>query len=194
MLFDYGYVKGSKGMDGGGVDCFVGPNPNAKMAYVVHLRKQPKFDSYDEDKVMLGFNSKVGAKAAFMKHYDDKRFYGGMDIMPMAEFKKKVLQTGVDGPHKIEANMGEPQVYDGGYGHIEPRPSYHPPSLKKAKRVPTDDPKETDDTYLDVTKRKSSATKARRDSLTKQHTDANYRALNRTLVQGFPSVSVGGFG
>ena len=31
---------------------------------------------------------------------------------------------------------------------------FHPPSLKKAKRVPTDDPGEKDDSLLDVTKRK----------------------------------------
>ena len=91
MTHDYGYIKGSKGMDGGGVDCFIGPNPNAKMAYVVHIRKTPKFKTFDEDKCMLGFNSKAEAKKAFLGNYNDKRFYGGMDIIPMEQFKKKQL-------------------------------------------------------------------------------------------------------
>jgi hypothetical protein len=194
MKFDYGYVKGSKGMDGGGVDCFIGPNPTAKMAYVVHILKLPDFKKYDEDKVMLGFDSKAEAKKAFMMHYDSKKFYGGMDVIPMAEFKKKVLETAKTGPHKIEA-WGEPQVYDGGYQHIaDTQTMYHAPSLKKTKRVPTDDPMEKDNQYLDVTKRREKETIGFRNRLTKKHTDANMKPLNRQLVSGFPAVGVGGFG
>lgn len=193
MKFDYGYVKGSKGMDGGGVDCFIGPKKNAKMAYVVHILKLPDFKKYDEDKVMLGFNSKAEAKKAFMVHYDSPKFYGGMDVIPMAEFEKKVLATKEKGPHKIEA-WGEPNLYDGGYQHIDPEVSFHPPSLKKAKRVPTDDPMEKDNTFLDVTKRKDKATQGFRNRLIKKHTDQNMKALSPALITGFPSVTVGGFG
>lgn len=193
MKYDYGYVKGSKGMDGGGVDCFVGPNQNAKMAYVVHILKLPNFKKYDEDKVMLGFNSKKEAKDAFMAHYDSPKFYGGMDVIPMAEFKEKVLRTATEGPCKIEA-WGEPNLYDGGYQHIDPEVSYHPPSLKTAKRVPTDDPMEKDNQFLDVTKRKDKETQGFRNRLTKRHTDQNMKALNTQLVSGFPAVTIGGFG
>jgi hypothetical protein len=194
MTHDYGYIKGSKGMDGGGVDCFIGPNPTSKMAYVVHIRKTPKFQKFDEDKVLLGFNSKTEAKKAFMAHYDNPKFYGGMDVIPMAEFKKKVMATAKTGACKIEA-WGEPQIYDGGYQHIaDTQIMFHPPSDKKARPVPTDDPMETDNSFLDVTKRNDAATKKFRDRLTKQHTDANWRPLNRSLVSGFPSGTVGGFG
>jgi hypothetical protein len=116
-----------------------------------------------------------------------------MDVLPMAKFKEKVLHTGKVGAHRIEAHTGEPEVYDGGMGHIQPIPTYRPP-LSKAKPVPTDSPGETDDKWGDVTKRKSAATRARRDSLTRQHTDSNYWALNRTQVSGFPSSTIGGFG
>lgn len=194
MLYDYGYVKGSKGMDGGGVDCFIGPDKEAKFAYVVHILKHPAFKEYDEDKCMLGFASKAAAKKAFLKHFDTPKFYGGMDVIPMEEFKKKVLETGKTGPHKIEA-WGEPQVYDGGHQHIgESQTMYHPPSLKKAKRVPTDDPMEKDNEFLDVTKRKDKGTQGFRNRLTKRHADQNMKALNRQLVSGFPSGTIGGFG
>ncbi|SRR6266403_455295 len=194
MKFDYGYVKGSKGMDGGGVDCFVGPNPNAKMAFVVHILKQPEFKTYDEDKVMLGWDSKAEAKKAFLAHYDSGKFYGGMDVIPMESFKKKVLETSKTGPHKIEA-WGEPQMYDGGYQHIaDTQIMYRPPSDRKGKRIPVDDPMEKDNRFLDVTKRKERATKAFRDRLTKKHTDQNMRPLNTQLVSGFPAVTIGGFG
>jgi hypothetical protein len=195
MLYDYGYIKGSKGMDGGGVDCFVGPNPSAKMAYVVHIKKLPDFKTFDEDKVMLGFDSKKAAKKAFMAHYDKPDFYGGMDVMPMDIFKKKVLETAKTGPHKIEAETGEPQVYDGGYGHLAVKPTVNAPSLRKPKYVPSpSDPREKDDSFGDVTRRKEKAAQRLRGRLTKQHTDANMRPLSSTLVQGFPSGTVGGFG
>jgi len=195
MKYDYGYVKGSKGMDGGGVDCFVGPNPMAQMAYVVHIKKLPDFKKFDEDKVMLGFNSKKEAKHAFLIHYDKPDFYGGMDVMPMAEFKKKVLATGKNGPCKITASVGEPEVYPGGYAHIDAKPTEHPPSLKKPQYVPSpSDPREKDDRFGDVTKRQERAALRMRNRLAKQHTDQNMRPLSSTLVQGFPSVTVGGFG
>lgn len=194
MKFDYGYVKGSKGMDGGGVDCFIGPNEKAKMAYVVHILKLPDFKKYDEDKCMLGFSSKKEAKEAFMKHYDSKKFFGGMDAIPMEAFKQKVLATAKKGPHKIQA-WGEPQVYDGGYQHIaDTQIMYGPPSLKNRKPIPVDDPMEKDNRFLDVTKRMERATKAFRNRLTRQHTDQNMKPLNSTLVSGFPQGTIGGFG
>lgn len=217
MRVPYGYIRGTTGMDGDGVDVFIGNNPSAKFAYVVHLAKQPDFKSFDEDKVLLGFNSASEAKACFMQHYDDSRFFGGMDAIPMEEFKEKVLQTKgqpqkLDGSKLegaielermkqhlkkgIKANLGEPQVYDGGMAHIEPDMSKtNPPSLKKPYYVPSpNDPRETDNSLLDVTKRKSVATKARRDALSRQHTDANMKPLSSALISGFPSGTVGGFG
>jgi hypothetical protein len=195
MLYDYGYVKGSKGMDGGGVDCFVGPNPAARMAYVIHIRKLPDFKKYDEDKVMLGFNSAKAAKQAFMKHYNKPDFYGGMDVLPMKEFKSKVLATGEKGPSKIHADAGEPQVYPGGYAHIEPRQIFRPPSLKHTKPVPVDDPMEKDDKYGDVSRRRSAETIGFRDRLTKKKgSDEKYIGIRTTGISGFPAVGVGGFG
>lgn len=193
MFNDYGYVKGSKGFDGEGVDCFIGPNPNARTAYVVHIMRPPDFKKYDEDKVMLGFNSAAAAKHALLRHYDSHKFFGSMDAIPMTDFRKKVLDTMRTGPVKIEA-WGEPNVYDGGYQHIDPEVSYHPPSLRKPKRVPTDDPMETDNQYRDVTKRREKETVAFRNRLTKKHTDQNMRPLNTQLVSGFPQGTIGGFG
>jgi hypothetical protein len=65
--------------------------------------------------------------------------------------------------------MGEPNAGNYSYSHIDPVPSFHPPSLKNSKPVPTDDPQETDNKYLDVQKRKSDATKKFRDSLTRRN-------------------------
>lgn len=93
MLYDYGEVVGSMGVDGDPVDIYLGPNPDAPMVYVVHQRKVNRWDEYDEDKVMAGFDSEVDAKAAFLSCYNDPRFLGPVTAMPVAEFVAKVRAT-----------------------------------------------------------------------------------------------------
>jgi inorganic pyrophosphatase len=89
MSAHYGYIKGTRGRDGDGIDCFVGPMSNAKEIYVVHMRDQGpiKSEREDEDKIMIGFISADAAKACFIRHYAEN-FYQSMTAMPVKEFKK----------------------------------------------------------------------------------------------------------
>ena len=89
MHVPYGYLRGTHGADGDAVDCFVGPNENASHAYVVHSNNI-ETDEFDEDKVMLGFDSEQAAKDCFLRHYDDPKFFGGIDAIPMWKFREKV--------------------------------------------------------------------------------------------------------
>ncbi len=73
MKWAYGYIEGTLGADGDGLDVFVGPEPKALMAYVVH-QQDPKSGLYDEDKVMLGWPSMASARAAYLDHYDSLDF------------------------------------------------------------------------------------------------------------------------
>lgn len=93
MHHDYGYINRSMGVDGDQVDCYIGPDESADTVYVVHQRKAGDWKAYDEDKCMLGFASQEAAIAAYLKHYDDRRFLGPVTAMPFDEFKKKVLAT-----------------------------------------------------------------------------------------------------
>lgn len=102
MYYDYGYIRMTEGVDGDHVDVYLGPNPNATHAYVVHQRKAPDFKKFDEDKVMLGWNSPEEAQQAYIKQYDNPKFFGSMTTMPMEEFKKKVLKT-KDNPKIIKS-------------------------------------------------------------------------------------------
>lgn len=102
MVHAYGYIRGSKGVDKDHVDCYIGPNLDASHAYIVHQRKAGQWDRYDEDKVMLGFDTEVQAKTAYLKHYDDPRFLGPVTALPMDEFKRKVMAT-ADKPKMIKA-------------------------------------------------------------------------------------------
>jgi cytidyltransferase-like protein len=90
MRSDYGYIEGALGADQEAMDVYVGPDEKAEFVYVVHQNKAPDFEEYDEDKVMLGFSSEDDAKEAYLKQYNDPRFYGGMSSMPLDKFKEKI--------------------------------------------------------------------------------------------------------
>lgn len=96
MFWPYGYVLGAIGRDGDNLDCFIGPDPHAAMAYIVH-QKRPDTGAYDEDKVMLGFDSEEAARDAFLAHYNTHKFLGEITSMPMGKFIKKVESGKYDG-------------------------------------------------------------------------------------------------
>lgn len=101
MTWPYGYIRKTEGVDGDHVDVFIGPNANAKFAYVIHT-KNPHTGAYDEDKCMLGFDSPSAARKAFNENYSSPGFFGTMDALPMEQFKERVNQT-KSSPMKITA-------------------------------------------------------------------------------------------
>lgn len=101
MKYPYGYIRGTEGLDGDHVDCFIGPDEGAKVVYVVTTNKPPDFKRIDEEKCMLGFGSAEAAKQAFLEHYSDARFFRTMRAMSFETFKEKALKTTDGGPKKI---------------------------------------------------------------------------------------------
>jgi len=108
----YGYVRGSKGADKEHVDVYVGPDEDAENVYVVTQLKTPEFKEVDEQKVMIGFASAAAAKRAYLRQYDDPRFFGSMQAMPIDEFKKKVLATKTSANGLIKANPVQLTLFD----------------------------------------------------------------------------------
>jgi hypothetical protein len=90
MYFDYGYIRGTEGVDGDHVDVYIGPDEESTNVYIVH-QNDPVTHKYDEDKVMLGFPSLHDARAAYLKQYDRPGFLGKIDVMPIEEFREKAL-------------------------------------------------------------------------------------------------------
>lgn len=72
------------------VDCYLGLDQDAENVYIVTTMAPPAFEREDEQKVMIGFGDEVSAVAAFLQHFDDPRFFGGMQAMPVTEFRRKV--------------------------------------------------------------------------------------------------------
>ncbi len=90
MAYDYGYIRGTVGKDKDHVDAYIGNNPESEQVFIVH-QNDPTTGTYDEDKVMLGFNSAAEAKAAYLRQYDRPGFFGSMDEMSIEEFKEKAF-------------------------------------------------------------------------------------------------------
>lgn len=103
MTLPYGYIKGTLGTDGDHVDVFVGPDHSAGNVYVVHTMKAPDFTEYDEDKCFVGLNGPEEAERAFKASYSDPRFFGGMSIWPLDEFKEYVQSSGAKGQPLIKS-------------------------------------------------------------------------------------------
>lgn len=67
MAHDYGYIKGTKGLDGDEVDLFIGPNLESEKAFVIE-QIDPS-GKLDEHKVMLGFDDEESAKQGYLSSY-----------------------------------------------------------------------------------------------------------------------------
>jgi len=147
MHIPYGYIRKTEGADGDHVDCFIGPDKQTNFAYIIHI-KNPKTGEYDEDKVFLGAYNEKHARKLFDKHYDNpEKFYQGMTVMRMDDFKKKVLDKENHGQQIAADNFDVSNVV------LDPIPTFHPPSKRGKSRVPVDSPTETDNSLLDLTKR-----------------------------------------
>jgi len=92
MFYPYGYIRGTMGVDGDAVDCYIGDNRDSTKVFIVH-QKNPFTGKFDEDKVMLGFDTKNQARDAYLAHYDSYEFLGEITEMDINEFKNKVYLT-----------------------------------------------------------------------------------------------------
>ena len=90
MNYDYGYIRGTVGVDKDHLDCYVGPDKKAEKVYVIH-QNDPVTHKYDEDKCMMCFASAEDAKKAYMKQYDRPGFYGSMTTMTIEQFKSFIF-------------------------------------------------------------------------------------------------------
>lgn len=91
--YAYGEILDTIGLDGDPVDVFIGNYPDAPEVYVVQQMKRKQWDVADEQKCMINFASIDEARDAYLGHYDDPRFFGGITAMPVEEFVAKVRAT-----------------------------------------------------------------------------------------------------
>lgn len=88
MYVAYGHIPKTIGDDGETVDIYLKEDGSFDHVYVVHQRK--KDGSHDEDKCMVGFESKDEAKNAYEKH-GPPWGYGSLTEYTWEEFKDEYL-------------------------------------------------------------------------------------------------------
>jgi hypothetical protein len=124
----YGYIRGTTGADGEELDVYVGPERDADTAYVVHQKKDD--GSYDEDTVMLGYDSKASAKADILRHYSDPKYVGSVDAIPMeklhglVEAGKKLVK--ISDAVGFRSYVDEDETATGIPAHLRKRPGEVP--------------------------------------------------------------------
>jgi len=91
MNNDYGYIRGTKAVDGDHIDVFLSDNPEEGRVFVVDQSNQD--GSFDESKVMYGFNSLDEARNAYLSNYD-----AGWEsrIMAITEVSKEEFKKWID--------------------------------------------------------------------------------------------------
>ena len=80
MAAHYGYISGTTGADGDGVDCFIGPVPQSEQVFIVNQFVGGRFD---EHKVMLGFLEADDAKRAYLDSYE-RGWKGLQSLIPLS--------------------------------------------------------------------------------------------------------------
>lgn len=109
MRFPYGYFADHAGSDGDELDCYLGPDHSARFVYVVHQLAPD--GSRDEDKCFLDFAGEAAAKAGYLVHRDDgDRAYGGMSVIPAADFIAKLRRRTGDGKIRHSVMSTRPVV------------------------------------------------------------------------------------
>ena len=76
----YGYISQTKGNDGDGVDCFVGPYPQSETAYAINQYIDGRFD---EHKICLAFPDEETARNAYLHSYE-RGWKGLKSIVPLS--------------------------------------------------------------------------------------------------------------
>ncbi|MCL1615127.1 hypothetical protein M3090_01710 [Bacteroides sp. ET71] len=94
MNNDYGYIRGTEGVDGDHIDVFLSDDPTTGKVYVID---QVNADgSFDEHKVMYGFKSALAAKRAYLANYSP----GWKGLGTISEVSKDEFKKWVESSHR----------------------------------------------------------------------------------------------
>ena len=94
MNNDYGYIRGTEGVDGDHIDVFLSDDPTTGKVYVID---QVNADgSFDEHKVMYGFKSALAAKRAYLANYSP----GWKGLGTISEISKEEFKKWVNSSHR----------------------------------------------------------------------------------------------
>ena len=90
----YGYIRRTEGVDGDHIDVFLSDNPESGNVYVIDQRKPD--GTFDEHKVMYGFNSAEEARNAYLSNYEE----GWQGLGTITEVSKDEFKKWIDSSHR----------------------------------------------------------------------------------------------
>ncbi len=95
MQNTYGYIRGTEGVDGDHIDVFLSDDIDGWDGHKVFVVDQRNADgSFDEHKVMLGFNDINDAEAAYMSNYEEGwQGLGAITGVSIEEFEKWIASS-----------------------------------------------------------------------------------------------------
>ena len=87
MNNDYGYIRGTEGVDGDHIDVFLSDTPESGNVYVVDQINED--GTFDEHKVMYGFDTRADAEEAYLANYSPGwKGLGNITEVTKDQFKK----------------------------------------------------------------------------------------------------------
>lgn len=92
---DYGYIRGTKGVDGDHIDVYLSDNPEEGNVFVVDQVK-PDTGEFDEHKVMYGFGSIDEAREAYLANFSE----GWNGLGTITEVTKDEFRKWIDSSHR----------------------------------------------------------------------------------------------
>lgn len=95
MQNTYGYIRGTEGVDGDHIDVFLSDDIDGWDGHKVFVVDQRNADgSFDEHKVMLGFNDINDAEVAYMSNYEEGwQGLGAITGVSIEEFEKWIASS-----------------------------------------------------------------------------------------------------
>lgn len=137
MANTYGYIKDTEGVDGDHIDVFLHQDMNEWNERKVYVVDQTNTDgSFDEHKVMLGFNDKDEAMSAYLANYDAgwAQTHPGLRISEtsIGDFNKWVQSSkrktkpfaDYSTVSKVTEQSASATITGKGYDQIASRPTY----------------------------------------------------------------------
>ena len=94
MNNDYGYIRGTEGVDGDHIDVFLSDDPTTGKVYVIDQLNED--GSFDEHKVMYGFKSALAAKRAYLANYSP----GWKGLGTISEVSKEEFKKWIESSHR----------------------------------------------------------------------------------------------
>lgn len=92
MHNDYGYIRGTEGVDGDHIDVFLSDTPEEGDVFVVDQVNED--GSFDEHKVMYGFSTEQAARDAYLSNYEPGwTGLGAITHVSKDEFKKWIQSS-----------------------------------------------------------------------------------------------------